>query len=148
MTKRRHKMQCLSHVPPTPDEFKDIMAGKMDISAELNEFWRQCNDDELATWYRNPKQWSYVVRAPDGDIVCSGSGTRHECERWALRNAVDYADENAMVVIDEGVKGPAFGSLEERLSSGWAIDFHWAWHLLGDWRFVLWPPLKSLCPGR
>ncbi len=38
MTKCRHPSQCLSHVPPTPDEFKDIMAGKMNISAELIEF--------------------------------------------------------------------------------------------------------------
>ena len=90
------------------------------ISAELNEFWRQCTDDELATWFRNPKQWSYVVRAPDGDVACDGSGTRKECEKWALRNAVDYADENAMVFIHEGVKGPAFvyGALCRGLLTG------------------------------
>ena len=37
MTKRRHPSQCLLHVSPTPDEFKDLMAGKISISAELND---------------------------------------------------------------------------------------------------------------
>jgi hypothetical protein len=116
----------------------------MNISAELNEYWRQCTDDQLAGWYRDPKLWSYVLRAPNGKVIANGKvKDRRECEEWAVRHAEAYVDENAMVVIHDGVKGPAFASLEERLASDWTLDHHWAWHLLGEWHLVLWPPVDS-----
>jgi DNA-binding XRE family transcriptional regulator len=84
-----------SHVPPTPEEFAEIMAGRMTISS----FWRRCSDDALATWFRDPKQWSFVLRAPDGDIVSNWAfRTREECEEWAIRHAEEYTAENDMIV--------------------------------------------------
>ena len=134
----------ISHVPPTPEEFKEIMAGRMDISAALNEFWRQCTDDALATWFRDPAQYSYVVRAPNGEIVADGKGsTFAECENWAIRNAEEYVEENAMIVISEGVNIPTFATYKEAVASDFTLDHRWDWSLLGEWRFVLWPPNKK-----
>lgn len=83
------------------------MAGEMNISAELNEFWRKCDEEELAVWFHDPALWSYVVRGPNGMLVCWGKAqTRAECEDSAIRNAEDFADENAMIVIRDGVKVP------------------------------------------
>jgi hypothetical protein len=128
-----------THVPPTPEDFEEIMAGRMYISTELTEFWRQCPDDELATWFRDPTQWSYIV--PSGEFVGYGkASTREECEEWAIRHAEYYTAENAMIVISEGVKVPSFASLEEHLASDFELDYRWDWSLLGDWRFVLWSP--------
>lgn len=130
--------QRIPHVPPTPDEFQEIMAGRMSISRELIAFWRDRSDEELATWFRDRTQWSYVLRAPDGDVVAHRTAKeRKECEEWAIRHAEEHVEENAMVVISEGVTLPP---LEVRLSGDWSLDHHWNWHLLGDWHFVLWPP--------
>ena len=139
MSKR--SMPNTSHVPPTPEEFKAIMAGHMNISAALNDFWRRCTDDELATWFREPAQYSYVLRAPNGEIVASGkASTRDECEDSAIRNAEECVEENAMIVISEGVKIPSFATYEECAASGFELDHRWDWSLLGEWRFVLWLP--------
>jgi hypothetical protein len=128
-----------SQVPPTPEEFKEIMAGRMTISAELSEYWRQCTNDELATWFRDPARYSYVLRAPNGEIVAYGkANTRDECEEWAIRHAEEYAEENAMIVISEGVKIPSFATYEQFEASGFELDHRWDWDLLGEWHFVLW----------
>jgi hypothetical protein len=135
----------ISHVPPTPEEFAAIMAGRMDISAQLNEFWRQCTDDGLAVWFRDPVQYSYIVRAPKGEIVSSGKArTQTECEELAIRHAEEYVDECARIVISEGVNRPRFSSFEEAVASDFKLDHHWNWSLLGKWRFVLWRPNSSV----
>jgi len=70
MKMKDHSVEAkVSHLPPTPEEFEEIMAGRMPISPELMEFWRQCSDDELARWFRDPTQWSYVLRTPNGALV-------------------------------------------------------------------------------
>jgi hypothetical protein len=123
------------------------MAGRMHISAKLTEFWRQCTDGQLAIWFRDPAQWSYVVRAPNGEVVADGkSDTLDECEKWAIRHAEEYVEENGMIVISEGVKIPSFATYEELEASDFKLDHRWDWSLLGDWRFVLWPPKDGRQP--
>src|SRR5690349_614805 len=118
----KYKAQNSPHVPPTSEEFNEIMAGRMSISSELTEFWRQRTDDELANWFRDPTQWSYVLRSPDGEVVADGKAKgREECEEWAIRHAEDYTDENAMVVIHHGKSPPA--SLEEASAGDYSLDF-------------------------
>ncbi len=120
------------------------MAGRMDISAELRVFWRECTDDDLATWFRDPTQWSYVLRAPNGDVVSHRKAhTRKECEEWAIRHAEEYTEENAMIVVRQGVSVPSFATIEEWLDSDFKLDHRWDWDLVGEWRFVLWPPKKE-----
>jgi hypothetical protein len=139
MSKRN--MPKTSHVPPTPEEFRAIMSGRMNISAALNEFWRQCTDDELARWFREPARYSYVLRAPNGEIVADGKAkTREECEEWAIRHAEEHVEENAMIVISEGVNVPSFATYEEAEASDFKLDHRWDRSLLGEWRFVLWLP--------
>jgi hypothetical protein len=138
---RKRNISNTSQLPPTPEEFKEIQAGRMTISAELTEYWRQCTNDELATWFCDPAQWSYVLRTPNGEVVADGKAkTREECEEWAVRHAEEHTEENAMIVVSEGVKGPSFATLEEHLASDFELDHRWDWSLLGDWRFVLWTP--------
>jgi hypothetical protein len=112
-----------SQVPPTPEEFQAIMAGRMIISAELTEYWRQRTNDELATWFRDAAQWSYVVRTPNGEVVADGKAkTREECEEWAVRHAEEYVKENAMIVISEDVHVPSFATYEEAVASDFKLD--------------------------
>lgn len=108
--------------------------------AALNEFWRQCRDDELATWFRDPAQWSYVVRAPNGQVVSHGkSNTRDECEERAIRHAEEYVEDNAMIFMSEGVNMPSFATYEEAVASDFELDHRWDWSLLGEWQ-----PLEHL----
>jgi hypothetical protein len=138
---RKRNIPNICHVPPTPEEFQEIMAGRMDITAALTEFWRKCTDDELETWFGDPTQYSYVLRAPNGEIVAHGnSSTRDECEEGAIRHAEEHVEENAMILISEGVNVPSFATYEEHQASGFELDHRWDWSLLGEWRFVLWPP--------
>ena len=89
----------------------------------------KATDEELAVVYRDPTQWSYVVRDPTGDLAGQGKAkTLKECERWAIRLAEDHVCEHFWIIIDTGA--PPF-------------DFMWNWKLLGKWRFVLWPPKGS-----
>ena len=88
-------------------------------------------DEEFAAVFRDPDQWSYVVRYPSGELVCFGKAeTLAECEDVALRHVEEFVAENDMVVVGDGVS----------LKPGAELDFHWNWSLLGEWRFVLWPP--------
>ena len=48
-----------------------------------------------------------------------------------------------MIVISEGVNVLPFVSVEEHLASGFELDYRWDWSLLGEWRFVLWPPMNN-----
>ena len=140
----RNRYTRVSQVPPTPEEFAEIKAGRMIISAELYAFWRSCTDAELETWFRDPSQWSYVLRTPDGEVVADGAdSTREECEEWAVRHAEEHTAENTWIVISEGVKIPSFDTLEEYRTSDFELDYRWNWSLLGKWRFVLWPPTSA-----
>jgi hypothetical protein len=83
-------------------------------------------DEELAVVYRDPTQWSYVVRAPTGDIAGRGKAkTRRECEEWAIRLAEEYTDEEGWIIMDD-TGTPPFDLVRNS-------------KLLGEWRFVLWP---------
>src|SRR5690242_20200047 len=104
------------------------MAGHMDISAALNEFWRLCSDDDLAVWFRDSAQNSYVVRAPNGEIVASGqASTRAVCDEYAIRHAEEYGEENAMIVISSGVNVPCFSTYEAAEASDFGRDHRWDW---------------------
>jgi hypothetical protein len=107
----------------------------MDISAELDDYWRDCSDDELATWFRDPAQWSYVLRAPNGELASWGKAqTRAQCEEWAVTHAEEFADERAIIFIREGVN----------LAPGFQLDYRWDWSLLGEWHFKVWQPTASI----
>jgi hypothetical protein len=74
-------------------------------------------------------------------LVADGKAkTREECEEWAIRHAEEHAEENAMIIISDGVKVPSFTTYEESDTSDFELDHRWNWDLLGKWRFVLWPP--------
>jgi hypothetical protein len=53
-----------------------------------------------------------------------------------------------MIVVNEGVNVPSFTTFEEQLASTFELDCRWDWTLLGDWRFVLWPPEQPVRPFR
>ena len=79
--------------------------------------------------------------APNGEIVGHRkASTREKCEEWAIRHAEEYVEENAMIVISEGVNVPSFATYEEAEASSFKLDHRWDWSLLGEWRFVLWLP--------
>jgi hypothetical protein len=121
---RKRDISNTSQVPPTPEEFKAIMAGRMNISAALNEFWRQCTDDELATWFRDPAQYSYVL----GLLTERSLPTERPANVTSVRiprSAENYVEENAMIVIGEGVNVPSFATYEEAVASDFVLDHRW-----------------------
>ena len=89
-----------------------------------------------------------MVRAPNGAIVGHReASTREEFEEWAIRHAEEHVEENAMIVISEGVRVPSFATYEEAEASGFKLDHRWDWSLLGEWRFVLWLPEQQSDDG-
>ncbi len=77
-------------------------------------FLESITDEEAEKQLRDPRRWSYIVRDPNGMVCAFGRGrTPKECERWAIRHAVEHVGE----------VWP-----ESKLRCG------------GQWRFVIWPP--------
>ena len=78
-------------------------------------FREDATNEEIEAKVSSPRYWTYIVRHPNGFVVCHARGrSRQTCERNAVRLAGQFAEE-----------------------------LFWcrrAPRPLGRWRFVLWPP--------
>jgi hypothetical protein len=84
-------------------------------------FRENATNEEIEAKVSSPRYWTYIVRHPNGFVVCHGRGrSRQTCERNAVRLAGRFAEE-------------LFWADERRP--------------LGRWRFVLWPPRQRTLNG-
>ena len=81
-------------------------------------FREDATNEEIEAKVSSPRYWTYIVRHPNGFVVCHGRGrSRQTCERNAVRSALRVAEDD----------------LWEREQ-----------YPLGHWRFVLWPPEQAV----
>ena len=57
-------------------------------------FREDATNEEIEAKVSSPRYWTYIVRHPNGFVVCHGRGrSRQTCERNAVRLAGQFAEE-------------------------------------------------------
>ena len=65
-------------------------------------FREDATDEEIEAKVSSPRYWTYIVRHPNGFVVCHGRGrSRQTCERNAVRLAGQLVPHHSGMALDD-----------------------------------------------